>query len=174
MQTWHVMYTKPHREELVDSLLEERGIETYYPYLKVERGYGRGVRYEPFFPNYLFFLADLASPGAQGLQWLPGVRRIVYVGDRPAQVPHSVVDALRERLAPYHQRSLRRSEILYQRGQKVVVTGGPFAGLDGIFQKGVNGRDRVQVLLDMVGKWTRAEIGADQIKPREQWQGVRF
>ena len=44
MQYWHVMYTKPNKETLVDSQLEDRGIETYFPYLRIERGYGSFVR----------------------------------------------------------------------------------------------------------------------------------
>lgn len=172
MQKWHVMYTKPKREELVEVQLLERGIETYFPHLKVERGYGRGVRLEPFFPHYLFFKADLGDSDAQGLQWLPGVRSIVHVADRPASVPDDFIEVLQDRLAPYGKKALRKSELLFKSGQKVVVTGGPFEGAEGIFQKGLNGRDRVQILLNLVGTWTRTEISATRIKPLRSVPGA--
>ena len=150
---------------MVDCQLEDRGIETYFPYLKIDRGYGRGIRLEPFFPHYLFFKTDLTSAGAHGLQWLPGVRRIVHIGSRPATVPESIIEALRKRLRPYSDRALSKSEWLFKPGQMVVVTSGPFEGIEAVFQKSLNGRGRAQVLLQLVGTWTRAEIDTDHIKP---------
>jgi transcription elongation factor/antiterminator RfaH len=164
MQQWHVMYTKPNKETLVDSQLEDRGLETYFPYLRIERGYSRGIRYEPFFPHYLFFFADLSSTEAYGVQWLPGVRKLVHVGNRPATVPQAVIDALHKRLDPFAEKAISKSEWLFKPGQKVEITSGPFEGFEAIFQKGLNGRDRVQVLLQLVGTWTRTEMDANQLK----------
>lgn len=142
----------------MDTQLEDRGFETYFPYLRIERGYGRGIRYEPYFPHYIFFRADLSSSEAYGIQWLPGVRRLVHVGDQPATVPQAIIDSLRERLEPYTERPLSRTEWLFKPGQKVLITDGPFEGFEAIFQKGLSGHDRVQVLLNLIGTWTRAEL----------------
>lgn len=165
MQQWHVMYTKPNKETLVDTQLEDRGIETYSPYLRIERGHGRGIRYEPFFPHYLFFFTDLSSPEANGIRWLPGVRTLVHVGGRPATVPQAIIDELHKRLDRYADKPMTKSEWLFKPGQKVLITGGPFDGFEAIFQKGLSGRDRVQVLLQLVGTWTRTELDPNDLKP---------
>ena len=165
MQEWHVIYTNPQKETLVNCQLEDRGLETYFPFLQYDRGYGRGIRLEPFFPHYLFFKADLQSKRAHNLQWLPGIRSIVQVDGRPAIVPDNVIDGLRQRLKPYAKAVLRKSECLFKPGQKVLVSGGPFDGFEAIFQKGMSGEDRVQVLLKLLGAWTRTELSASQLRP---------
>lgn len=165
MAQWHVMYTKYGKELLVESQLDDRGIETYFPYVPIDRGYNRGVRHEPYFPNYLFFKANLDSVEAYGVQWLPGVRKLLHVGEHPAVVPEPVVAAMKERLEPYTSKPLTRTDWLFRAGQKVVITEGPLEGFEAIFQKGLNAKDRVQVLLQMVGTWTRTEIDARIVKP---------
>jgi len=164
---WHLLYTKPHKEPQVNRLLQQREIETFFPIVQLERGYGRGVRVEPFFPHYLFFRADLRSEDASGLQWLAGVRSIVHFADRPATVLDEVIANLRMRLEPYEERVLHPGEWRFQPGEYVEIVKGPFAGLDAIFQKGLNGKDRVQVLMHILGSWNRVELGTDEIAPFE-------
>jgi transcriptional antiterminator RfaH len=168
MQNWYVMYTKPNREPLVNRQLEDRGIPTYFPHLQVERGHGRGIRVEPFFPHYLFFQADLDSGEANGLQWLPGIRNIVAFNNRPAAIPESGIEVLRQHLKPFSGSVVRKKDLLFKPGQHVEITSGPFEGLEAIFQKGLSGQDRVQILLKMLHAWTRVEINVDQLKPVTQ------
>lgn len=168
MQKWYVMYTKPQKETFVNRQLEDRGVETFFPYLQFDRGYGRGIRLEPFFPHYLFFCAELELPEISMLRWLPGVRALVHVDNQPAVVPDPVIEALRLRLQPLAQRVLHKSEWLFEPGQPVLITGGPFEGLEAIFQRGLSGQERAQVFLQMVGRWTRAEMDIRWLKPLEQ------
>jgi transcriptional antiterminator RfaH len=168
MEKWHVMYTKPQKEALVNRQLEDRGVATFFPFLQFARGYGRGIRLEPFFPHYLFFYADLESPAIHALRWLPGVRSVVYVDQQPASVPAPVIEELQRRLRPLERRVLHKSEWLFAPGQPVVITGGPLAGLEAVFDKGLSGQARAQVLLQMVGRWTRTELDIRLLKPLEQ------
>lgn len=161
---WYVMYTKPQREALVNRQLEDRDVETYFPFLQFDRGYGRGIRLEPFFPHYLFFRADLASPEVTGLNWLPGVRSIVHVDNHPVEVPEPVIDQLRRRLQPLGKRVLHKSEWLFSPGQTVTITGGPFQGLEAVFQRGLSGQERAQVLIHLLGQWTRTELDIQLLK----------
>jgi transcription antitermination factor NusG len=172
VQQWYVMYTKPHKEALVNRQLEDRGVETFFPFLQFERGYGRGIRLEPFFPNYLFFCANLAQPAVHALRWLPGVRSIVYVDHIPAAVPEPVIQALRARLQPLAHRVLHKSEWLFEPGQPVSIIDGPLEGLEAVFHKGLSGQERAQVMVHWVGRWTRAELDLRLIKPLGQTQSI--
>ncbi len=165
---WHLLYTKPHKEPQVNRLLQEREMETFFPIVQLERGYGRGIRVQPFFPHYLIFHADLLEANASGLQWLAGVRTLVHFGGRPAIVPDEVVAALQKRLEPYGDQVLHPGEWRFRPGEEVEIVAGPFAGLDAIFQKGLNGKDRVQVLLHILGAWNRVELGTNEIAPIDQ------
>lgn len=168
MRQWHLLFTKPHKEPQVNRLLQQRDIETFFPVVQLERGYGRGIRVEPFFPHYLFFHTDLQSAEASGLQWLAGVRAIVHFGGRSAVVPEEVIVELRARLQPYEEQVVHPGEWRFHAGQEVEIVKGPFAGLEAIFQKGLNGKDRVQVLLHVLGAWNRVELGTSDIVPIDQ------
>ena len=165
MEHWYLVYTKPQKEKFVIRQVEDRGFEVFYPILQFERGYSRGIRAEPYFPHYVFVRLDLESGFASNLRWLAGVRTIVHFGGGPAVVPDSVVDQLRQRLQPYEHKVLRKSEWLFKPGQRVLVTGGPFAGLEAVFQRGLKSSERVQILLHTLGAWTRTEINGRDIKP---------
>ena len=165
MQAWYLFYTKPHKEALVNQQLEDRGFETFFPHTQFARGYRRGIRLEPFFPHYLFVHVDLTFGTANDLKWLPGMRSIVHFGNSPAVVPEQLISSLRQRLEPYEKQVVTKTEWLFRSGQKVMVKEGPFEGFDAIFQKGLDGHQRVQVLLNVLGTWTRTQLDVEQIKP---------
>lgn len=164
MQQWHVMFTNPKKEAFVNGQFLDRGIETYFPYLQLERGYGRGIRVEPFFPNYVFFCEDLLSPRAYDLQYMPGVRGIVRFDDRPATVPDVMLTELQDRLQPLESRVLKKTEWLYKAGDRVLITAGPFAGFEAIFERGKSSQERAQILLKVLGAVTRTEIDVRHLK----------
>lgn len=165
MREWYLLYTKPHREPLVHGQLEDRGLTTFFPYLQFERGYGRGVRVEAFFPNYLFVHVDLQDKEANGLTWLAGVRSLVNFDGYPVKIPAPVVETLQMRLRPYTDKVLDKVELLFKPGDAVTVINGPFSGLEGIFQQGLNGQERVQILLKLLGGWTRVDLDLQHIEP---------
>lgn len=166
MQQWYVMYTKPNKEPMVNEQLQAKGIETYFPFLQVDRGHRRGIRQEPLFPHYVFFRADLQTNEANGLRTLPGMRTIVQSEDEPLAVPEPVIDALRKRLQPDSEKVYNRAE-LFHAGQELLVQGGAFDGMEAIFCKGLSGRDRAHVFLKLVNAWTKAEIAYTQLRPRD-------
>lgn len=160
MKAWYLIYTKPHKEPLVNRQLTDRGIDVYFPTIQVERGYQRGIRLEPFFPHYLFAHLDRMALSGVNLQWLAGVRTLVHFDGKPATVPTAVIEALQQRLQPYERHVLRRGEWVFKPGQRVRIINGPLKGLEAIFQQGLNGAERVQILLQLLGTWTRAEISS--------------
>lgn len=164
MQQWHVLYTQPKKELIVNNQLEQRNLEVYFPVLQYDRGYRRGIRLEPFFPNYLFVRVDLLLDEATGLRWMPGVRGIVVTGDEPAVVPEAVIETLHNRLDALEKRVLRKSDSLFAPGQKVRIVDGPFKGFEAVFQAGLNGHDRVQVLLEFLGRSIRTTVQVEQLE----------
>ncbi|MCC6456228.1 MAG: hypothetical protein IT328_14840 [Caldilineaceae bacterium] len=164
MQEWYVIYTKPNKEPLVNSQLEEKDLEVFFPVLQFDRGYRRGLGIEPFFPSYLFVKVDLSAPKANNIRWLPGVRTIVEIDGQPATVPETIIEGLRQRLEPMTRRVMRKSEWLFQPGQKVSITAGPFKGFEAVFQKGLSGEQRVQVLLEFLGSSIRTNVNVEHLR----------
>lgn len=166
MEHWHAIYTRPHSEIIVNQQLEDRGFEVYFPVLQFDRGYGRGIRIEPFFPHYLFFKVDLSSSSAYGLRWMPGVRSFVETDNVPIIVPDAVIETLQVRLNATTKGLIRKSEWLFRPGQIVQIKDGPFKGFDAVFEKGLSGDERVQILLTCMGSSVRVNVAVSCLASR--------
>lgn len=162
MAHWVAFYTKPHKEYAVRDFLAERKIEVYLPEVRTRtrRAGRRGMR--PFFPHYLFARLDLEDGAMAQVRWIPGLRRIVSFGDKPAPVPDEVVAHIRHRLA-----AMKEAEPAgpFNKGDAVRVLRGPFEGLDAIFDRHLSPEGRVRILLDIMGRLVATELDVDDLLP---------
>lgn len=155
---WYAVLTQPHAENKALENLLRQGYRVYLPRCRVWVSHARRrqLALRPLFPRYLF-------AGLDGLvmRWRPilstvGVSDVVRAGNKPASVPREIVTAMREReregalygLDPRH--SLRA-------GEAVRVTEGAFADIVGRLVE-LRDRDRVVVLLELLGRAVRAEL----------------
>ena len=157
--SWYVIHTKPHVEERVTAYLslKSQAIESFLPKIEVVRRHARRriARLEPLFPNYLFVWMPLTAATWTAVRWAPGSRRLLGDGERPIAVPDGLVDAIRERLEPL---GFVRVGLNLDAGARVRVKSGPFAGLEGIFERPTSRQDRVRVLLEILGSTRPLEI----------------
>lgn len=143
------MLTKPRLEETALLNLERQGYPCYLPRLSVEkvrRGKAQVVR-EPMFPRYLFVQLDASG---QGQSWSPirstlGVSTLVRFGAQPAKVDDALVELLRSR------EQAQPLQTLFQPGDAVVVTDGPFAGIEAIYQT-ADAERRSLILLEILSR----------------------
>ena len=144
---WFALYTQPHKEHMVRDFLLGEGLTVYLPEIenKTQRSDRRPRR--PFFPHYLF----LRNPGPEklvGVQWTPGLRRIVTFGERPAIIPDELVQHIQARLRTYDEPEVEP----FQPGQRVHIITGPFEGFDAIFDRRLSSKDRVRVFLQTLSR----------------------
>lgn len=162
MEHWYALYTKPKKEHQVNTYLQGQGIVTYLPTEK--RKIRRRDRPDDvvFFPCYLFARLDLETRPRSSLDWMPGVRRIVSLGDQPAPVPDDLVALIQARL---RDKSADKSGGYgeFKPGDRVRIVGGPLHDLDAIFDRPASGAERVRVLLDVMGRLTPVEVSASEI-----------
>lgn len=161
MNSWHALRTKPHKERQVESFLKERGIEVYFPTIPAPRR-SHSSRTRAFFPGYLFAHTDLDEVGLWTIHYAPGMCGVVMFGGTPARVAESVIDALRERLARV-QVVDTLGEALYP-GDRVLITNGPLAELDAVFDRRWSPEGRVRILVRLLQRWTSVEIEADALR----------
>lgn len=161
MEHWYALYTKPRKERQVDALLQGRGIETYLP--TARRKVRRRDRPDRvvYFPCYLFARLDFTVTPHSSIAWMPGVRRIVNLGEQPAIVADEIVDLIRERLSDFEEVGYRR----LRKGDRVRIRSGPLRDLEAIFDQPLSSKDRVRVLLNVMGRMTPAEIDYSEISP---------
>ena len=159
--SWYLVHTKPRQEDVALANLERQGYECYLPQMRIERIRRRKaeVATEPMFPRYLFVRLDSSD---QGKSWSPirstlGVSQLVHFGARAAKVDETLIDLLRQR-----ERALP-TEAMFHSGDSVVITDGPFAGIEAIYQT-VDAERRAFILLEILAKPVSMHIDAGRLR----------
>lgn len=160
---WYVVQTHANAEAKAMSNLERQGFAVYLPRYLKRRTHARKVDVvaRPLFPRYLFVAIDLATQGWRSIQSTLGVSHIVCWGGQPASAENGVIDALRAREDEAGFIKLGRRPAFLP-GDKVRVIDGAFADSLALVE-GVSDRDRVAILLDLLGRKVRVLVGADLI-----------
>lgn len=159
--SWYLVHTKPRQEDIALANLERQGYECYLPQMRIERIRRRKaeVATEPMFPRYLFIRLDSSD---QGKSWSPirstlGVSQLVHFGARAAKVDDTLVDLLRQR-----ERGLP-TEAMFHSGDSVVITDGPFAGIEAIYQT-ADAERRAFILLEILAKPVSMQIDTGRLR----------
>jgi len=150
---WYLVHTKGRQEDTAITNLQRQNFRCYMPMLYVEK-VRRGkpvVVAEPMFPSYVFVQLD-TSENIKGQSWSPirstlGVRDLVKFGGHPAKVDADLITTLHER----EQLQQSNPQALFAAGDKVVITDGPFAGIEAIYQT-ADAEQRSMILLSMLNK----------------------
>jgi transcriptional antiterminator RfaH len=92
----------------------------------------------------------------------PSVKRLVRHGNHPAAVSISILETLkrREDANGFIQLDHRPK---FSRGDKVCVLDGAFHDCFGLYE-GMNGGDRVAILLDLLGRKVRVVLNSELIE----------
>ena len=163
---WHVIHTKAREEFRALENLQNQGFEVFLPTCQVQKKSQGKIKLaiEPLFSRYLFIrLSDVCS------NWLPirstrGVSQLLRFGQStvPVVIPDSIVQCLKERCTqeePLHQ--------LFQAGELLEITKGPFKGLLGFFQKLQtlpDGMIRALLLVEILGSVQKISLNLPHLK----------
>jgi transcriptional antiterminator RfaH len=161
MQKWYAVMAKPRKEQTSISFLEQAGIETYYP--EINECFSvkgrRCVRRSGLFPRYFFARFDYDRQ-CRMVSYCRGVRKIVTFGQAPAEVESGLLDDIR--------RGLSRHDIIpvprLTHGEVIRISHGPLAGLEGVFDSRLSGKERVVVLLRAISYQSRAVLKLSDIE----------
>jgi transcriptional antiterminator RfaH len=163
IDAWYVVQTQVNAEAKAARNLVRQGFEIYLPRYLKRRSHARKVEKvtAPLFPRYLFVRIDMATQRWRSIQSTFGVSHLVCNGSDPAPVAQQVLSALkaREDESGYVRLDQRPKFAL---GEKVRVLAGVFAENFGLFD-GLADRDRIAILLDLLGRKVRVSIEADMV-----------
>lgn len=163
MQAWYLIHSKPQQEETALANLERQGFEAFLP--RVRATVCRGGRYhrrvKAMFPRYLFVRLKVGEQDWAPIRSTVGVTALVRFGVWPAIVPDDLIEGLIDRC---DEAGVVINLPLpdFEPGTVVHVIDGPLAGYRGIVNAR-NGRERVDVLLDVAGRHARASIDIRQL-----------
>lgn len=161
---WYVVKTHPRAEEQVAVVLSTQGMLSYLPRITSRRKDRQGNHWsEPLFPGYVFVRLCLGSQ-----QWLvarsaPGVSYFlgVHSQGRPVPVPDEVIEAIRARSDANLACGWRPD---FQPGDKVMITGGPLAGLEAAFDGLLSPKGRSRVFVEILSRLVPVHVEADLLR----------
>ena len=141
-----------------------RGVECFYPFLRVRPVNPRSHPVRSYFPGYLFVHTQLAEVGESMFSWLPFGQGLVSFGGEPAVVPEALVVAIRRRVDEINAAGGEQLAGLAE-GDAVIIRGGAFDGYQAIFDARAEGSERVRVLLKLLqARQVRLDLPAGQIE----------
>jgi transcription antitermination factor NusG len=157
---WYAAYTYANHEKRVAAELGARDVEHFLPlYSSVRRWKDRRVQLEvPLFPGYIF--VRLALCNRLRVVEIPSVVRLVGFGGLPTALPDTEMEILRSGLC----QSLRAEPHPFLTvGRRVRITGGPFAGLEGVLKRKKNSL-RVVVTLELIQRSVAVDVDAADVQ----------
>ncbi len=142
---WYAIYTKPRCEDSTARLLNNAGIETLSPKIRVlkrvRNKYADVV--EQLFPSYIFAFFD-REKHAHMIGYTRGVKYIVGK-ENPLAVHPQIIAAIKERMEGDFVIQTQQNLV---KGDKVLIREGPFKDFYGIFERDLPGKRRSMILLD--------------------------
>ena len=164
---WYVLRSKPRKEDMVWQQVRERGIESFYPRVRVHPVNPRARNIQPYFPGYLFVHVDINQAGVSVFKWMPHTLGLVSFGGEPAYVPDSLINGLKKRIKEINAVGGEVFDGL-KSGDEVFIHSGLFAGYEAIFDAKVSGQTRVRVLLQLLGdqRIVPVELDVSQIRQK--------
>jgi transcriptional antiterminator RfaH len=160
---WYVVQTQVNAEAKAARNLVQQGFEIYLPRYLKRRSHARKVETvpAPLFPRYLFVRIDMDAQRWRSIQSTFGVSRLITNGPDPAPLAREVLHVLRAR-EDEGGFVVMNHRAAFAMGEKVRILAGAFSDVVGLFD-GLGDRERVAILLDLLGQKVRVSIDVNMI-----------
>lgn len=165
---WFCIRCHPKREHIAAAHLRKiENVEVFSPRLKIRKATKRGrvLFVESVFPNYVFARFDLHAL-LNKVKYSPSVSTVVHFGNRIPQIPNEIIAELREH---FGEDEVVEVETHVQPGDEVVIGDGPFYGMKAKVLRIMTPNERVEVLLEMLGRVTPVIVDPNFLVPEDSF-----
>ena len=171
---WYVVHAYSNYEHKVKSSLEERikryGLEEQFGQILVpteeviEMREGQKRRSErKFFPGYVLVQMEMSDSTWHLVKEVPKV--LGFIGgssDKPAPISESEADAILNRVQEGVDKP--RPKVLFEPGEVVRVTDGPFNDFNGVVEQVNYDKSKVRVAVQILGRSTPVDLDFGQVE----------
>jgi transcriptional antiterminator RfaH len=164
---WYCARTKPKHEHIAAANVGKRlGLEVFHPRLRMERATRRGVvrAVEPLFPCYIFVRCILENC-LDEIRHVTGISSLVHFGHKIPPVPDAAIVELKQCFESEEPMIVEDGVIP---GVEVQIAEGVFMGFSGMVVRALSAGQRVQILLDFLGRVTLAEVDRKSLRVENQ------
>jgi len=168
---WYALRCKSNMEFVVNDQLKAKRIPNYLPVYAVKPVNPRSRTLKPYFPGYLFVNAEPEKLYAEKVFLMRGVIGLVNFDGFPAPISNNLIEAVRRQTQQLNLEQ-KQARSGFKAGEAVLVEDEVIGQLEGIFEKCVNGKERVSVLLRMMqGGMMRMELPAEKVRRKPVKKG---
>lgn len=158
---WFAIYTKPRWEKKVNSMLLEKGIESWCPVQKKESQWSdrKKIIDDPLFKSYVF--VHIADTERTAVLSTTGALRFVSYLRKPAVIRDEEIELIRSFLLEKDVTLCVENLRQFSANNKVVIKKGVFMDIEGTVVKG--GRRKVYVRLETLDQLLIVEFPAEHL-----------
>ena len=155
--SWYAVRTRSNYEVKVFNGLDAKEVEVFLPKILVKsrRRDRNKIISVPLLPGYLFVNIDLTPEEHLRVLKTVGVVNLVGIKGRPSPVSEQEIYNLK--IIDGTDQPVFHHEYL-KKGDKVMLTEGPFQGLIGVFMRQKGSADRVVVSIDFLNQAVAVEV----------------
>ncbi|MFQ5713972.1 MAG: UpxY family transcription antiterminator [Candidatus Scalinduaceae bacterium] len=154
---WYAVHTRSRHEKQVDSLLSDKGVETFLPLINtLSRRRDRKKFVDiPLFPGYIFVHMDEDEEHISNIRYTRGVARILGTDtDRPTPIPDKQILDIKTII----ESKVKLDPFPYlKKGTRVRVKSGPLKGVEGILVER-KGSYKIVIRIDLLQRGAAAEV----------------
>jgi transcriptional antiterminator RfaH len=164
IDSWFCLRAQPKREHIAAACLRQiSDVEVFCPRLRFRKLTNRGPVWfiEAMFPGYLFARFDYANRNRLIRQG-PGVNGFVQFGERLAMLPEPLINEIKSQTSGNEVVEINPE---LEPGRTVQLARGPFLGLEAVITRLIPARERVEILIEWMGRNLYAEASADDLLP---------
>lgn len=154
---WFCLRSQPKHEHIAAAHVRQiTGAEVFFPRVRFKRATRQGLVWvtEALFPGYLFARFNWLK-SLREVKHASGVQDIVHFGERWPEIPGKTIDELRQSIGADELHTIAHE---FSPGDAVQIGDGPLRGLRGVVSRVMPSRERVAVLMDLLGRQTMIEI----------------
>lgn len=159
---WYCIRSKPKHEHIAAKHLRRlKNLEVFNPRLRMRKVTRRGPAWvtEALFPNYLFARFPFHQM-LDDVRFAQGVSSVVGFGGQYPEVPTEAIEDLRRN---FPADDLKVADELPCEGDTITITIPAMFGWSGKVLRSLPARQRVQVLLEMLGRTAMVELSAKDV-----------
>jgi transcription antitermination factor NusG len=164
---WFCLRTQPKRECIAAACLREISeVEVFSPRIRFRKRTNRGPVWfvEAMFPGYLFARFNYITYHRQ-VRHRPGVSGFVQFGERLALLPEALIDEIRICAGADEVMEINHP---LEPGQNVQIAQGPFQGMEALVTRLITARERVEILIEWMGRSLHAEADISDLESLAQ------
>jgi transcription elongation factor/antiterminator RfaH len=159
---WYVLHTKSRFENVVNDGLLRKRIDVFLPKMTVrsKRRDRKVMIRVPLFPGYVFVKTDLHPQHHLEIVKTAGAVRLIGSKKGPVPVPDDTIESLKIMVST--DLPVATGSRL-QKGDRVMVVSGPFAGVTGTFVR-YGGQGRVIVNIEALEQYAGVEVNEQDLE----------